>query len=115
MKLWTDKKDPLLWDNFQNALITTYGSVNQEMVVRNKLRTLKRRGFVDEYGNEFQHLYSQITKSPISKRDKVERFLSELKEDVWSKVLVNPRGDGGPWEDIKRLINYIVMINATYI
>jgi hypothetical protein len=114
MELRTDKKDPLLWDNFQDALITAYGSVNQEMVARNKLRTLKQRGSVDEYANEFQHMCSQITKSPISRGDKVERFLSGLKEDVRSKVLVDPRGDGGPWEDIKRLINYVVTIDVTY-
>ena len=30
------------------------------------------------------------------------------------KVLVDPRGDGRPWEDIKRLINYAVTIDATY-
>ena len=29
MELRTDKKDPLLWDNFQDALITAIGSVNQ--------------------------------------------------------------------------------------
>ena len=29
--------------------------------------------------------------------------------------MVDPQGDGGPWEDIKRLINYVVTINATYI
>jgi hypothetical protein len=37
-----------------------------------------------------------------------------LKEDIRSKVLVDPRGDGEPWEDIKRLINYVVTIDATY-
>jgi hypothetical protein len=37
-----------------------------------------------------------------------------LKEEIRKKVLVDPRGDGGPWEDIKRLINYAVTIDATY-
>ena len=27
---------------------------------------------------------------------------------------MDPRGDDGPWEDIKRLINYAVTIDATY-
>ena len=53
MELQTYKENPLLWDNFQDAFITAYGSVNQEMVDRNKLRTLKQRGYVDEYANEF--------------------------------------------------------------
>ena len=83
-------------------------------MARNKLHTLKQRGYVDEYTNEFQHMCSQITKLPIFRGDKVVRFLSGLKEDVRSKVLVDPQGDGGPWEDIKRLINYVVMIDATY-
>ena len=68
---------------------------------------------MDEYANEFQHLCSQITKSPNSRGDNVERILFGLKEHVRSKILVDPRGDGGPWEDIKRLINYGVTIDAT--
>ena len=27
---------------------------------------------------------------------------------------MDPKGDGGPWKDIKRLINYAVTIDATY-
>ena len=46
--------------------------------------------------------------------NKVERFMYGLKKDVRSKVLVDPWGDGGPWEDIKRPINYVVTIDATY-
>jgi hypothetical protein len=42
------------------------------------------------------------------------RFISGLKEDIRKKVLVDLKGDGGPWEDIKRLINYDVTIDATY-
>ena len=41
MELRTDKKDPLLWDNFQDAFISAYGSVNHEMVAWNKLRTMQ--------------------------------------------------------------------------
>ena len=84
------------------------------MVARNKLRTLKQKFYVDEYANEFQHLCSHITKSHVSRGDKVERFFYGPKEDVRSKVLVDPWGDGGPWEDIKHLINYVVTIEATY-
>ena len=38
-----------------------------------------------------------------------------LKEEIRKKVLVDPRGDGGPWEDIKHLIHYAVTIDATYL
>ena len=99
---------------FQCIHISAYESVNQEMVARNKLHSLKHKGYVEEFANDFQHLCSHIPKSPISRGDKVERFLSRLKEDVRNKVLMDPRGDNGPWEDIKRLINYVVTINATY-
>ena len=27
---------------------------------------------------------------------------------------MDPRGDSGPWEDIKRLINFVVTIDVTY-
>ena len=40
--------------------------------------------------------------------------MSGLKEEIRKKILVDPHGDGGPWEDIKRLINYAVTIDATY-
>ena len=79
MELCTDENNPLLWENFQEALISAYGSVNQEMVARNKLHILKKNGYVEEYANEFQNLSSQITKSLISRGDKVERFLFGLK------------------------------------
>ena len=114
MELESENKDPQLWDNFYDALLTAYGSVNQELVARNKLRTLRQKGSVEEYANEFQQLYSHITKSPISRGDKIERFVSGLKEEIRKKILVDPRGDGGPWEDIKRLINYAVTIDAMY-
>lgn len=97
-----------------DVLISAYGSLNQEMVAHNKLCIPKYKGFVKEFANKFQHLCSRITKSPISMGDKVERFLFGLKEDVQNKVLMNPRGHSGPWEDIKFLINYVVTINATY-
>lgn len=45
------------------------------MVARNKLRPLSHKGYVEEYTNELQHLFSCITKFPISTGDKVERFL----------------------------------------
>jgi hypothetical protein len=114
LELESENKDPQLWDNFYYAILTAYGSVNQELVARNKLRTLRQKCSVKEYANEFQQLCSHITKSPISRGDKIERFVSDLKEEIWKKVLVDPRGDGGPWEDIKRLINYAVTIDATY-
>jgi hypothetical protein len=114
LELTSENKDPQLWDNFYDALLTAYGSVNQELVARNKLRTLRQKGFVEEYANEFQQLCSHITKSPISRGDKIERFVSGLKEEIRKKVLVDPRGDGGPWEDFKHLINYAVTIDATY-
>jgi hypothetical protein len=114
LELASDKKDPQLWDNFYDTLLTAYGSVNQELVARNKLRVLKQKGFVDDYTNEFQQLCSHITKHPVSRGDKIERFISGLKEDIRKKVLVDPKGDGGSWEDIKRLINYAVTIDATY-
>jgi hypothetical protein len=114
LELAADKKDPQLWDNFYDTLLTAYGSVNQELVARNKLRVLKQKGSVEDYANEFQQLCSHITKHPVSRGDKIERFISGLKEDICKKVLVDPKGDGGPWEDIKRLINYVVTIDATY-
>ena len=110
----SENKDPQLWDNFYDALLTAYGSVNQELVARNKLRTLRHKGSVEEYANEFEQLCSHITKSPISRGDKIEQFVSGLKEEIRKKVLVDPRGDGGLWEDIKRLINYAVTIDVTY-
>ena len=30
------------------------------------------------------------------------------------KILVDSRGDDGPWADIKRLINYAMTVDATY-
>lgn len=114
LELAADKKDPQLWDNFYDTLLTAYGSVNQELVARNKLRVLKQKGSVEDYANEFQQLCSHITKNHVSRGDKIERFISGLKEDIRKKVLVDPKGDGGPWEDIKRLINYAVTIDATY-
>ena len=113
LELAADKKDPQLWDNFYDTLLTAYGSVNQELVARNKLHVLRQKGFVEDYANEFQ-LCSHITKNHVSRGDKIERFISGLKEDIRKKVLVDPKGDGGPWEDIKRLINYAVTIDATY-
>jgi hypothetical protein len=114
LELESENKDPQLWDNFYDVLLTAYGSVNQELVATNKLRTLRQKGYVEEYTNEFQQLCSHITKSPISRREKIERFVSGLKEEIRKKILVDPRGDGGPWEDIKRLINYGVTIDAMY-
>ena len=43
LELAADKKDPQLWDNFYDTLFTAYGSVNQELVARNKLRVLKQK------------------------------------------------------------------------
>ena len=40
--------------------------------------------------------------------------MSGLQKEIRKKILVDPRGDGGPWEDIKRLINYAVTIDVTY-
>lgn len=60
----------------------------------------------------FQHLCSCITKFPISIDIKVERFLVGLKEDVGNKVMLDPKGGGGPWEDIKHLIHYVVNTGA---
>ena len=57
---------------------------------------------------------SHITKNHVSRGDKTERFISGLKEDIRKKVLVDPKGDGGPWVDIKHLINYAMTIDATY-
>ena len=53
LELAADKKDPQLWDNFYDTLLTAYGSVNQELVARNKLRVLKQKGSVEDYANEF--------------------------------------------------------------
>lgn len=78
--------------NFQEAHISAYGSANKEMVARNKLCIPKQKGSMEEYANKFQHMCSQITKSPISRGDKVEFFFcldSRLKEDVRNKVLVD--------------------------
>ena len=69
---------------------------------------------MEEYAKDFQHQCSHITKSLISRGNKVEQILSGLKEDVRNKVLVDPRGDGGPSEDIKRLIDCVVTIDTTY-
>ena len=66
LELTSENKDPQLWDNFYDALLTAYGYVNQELVARNKLRTLRQKGYVEEYANEFQQLCSHITKSPLS-------------------------------------------------
>ena len=76
---------------------------------------------VEEALQQYQKAYHDA--SPATPRsvegmlqgDKIERFISGLKEDIRKKVLVDPKGDGGPWEDIKRLINYAVTIDATYI
>ena len=100
LELESENKDPQLWDNFYDVILTAYGSINQELVARNKLRTLRHKGFVEEYANEFQQLCSHITKSPISRGDKIERLVSGLKEEIHKKVLMDPRGDGGPWEDL---------------
>ena len=67
-----------------------------------------------KYTNEFQHLCSRTTKFPISTSDKVERFISRLKDNVRNKVVVDLKGDGSPWEDIKCLIHYAVTFNVTY-
>ena len=62
LELTSENKDPQLWDNFYNVLHTAYGSTNQELVARNKLRTLRHKGSVEEYANEFQQLCFHITK-----------------------------------------------------
>lgn len=51
--------------------------------------------------------------SPISSDGKVEMFLLGLKEDVANKLSVDPKKDGGSWEDIKRLIHNAVTIDVT--
>ena len=38
-----------------------------------------------------------------------------LNENARKKVMVELKGDGGPWEDIKRLIHYAIFIDATYV
>ena len=53
--------DPQLWDNFYDTLFTAYGSVNQELVARNKLRVLKHKGSVEDYANEFQQFTVVLT------------------------------------------------------
>jgi hypothetical protein len=53
LELAADKKDPQLWDNFYDTLLSAYGNVNQELVARNKLRVLKQKGYVEDYANEF--------------------------------------------------------------
>ena len=75
---------------------------------------LSHKGYLEEYANGFQHLCPCIIKLHISISDKVEWFLAWLKEDVWNKVLVDLKGDGGPWEDIKHLIHYAITIDTTY-
>jgi len=67
-----------------------------------------------KYANKFQHLYTHLTKSSISWRYRIEHFLSRLKEDVQNKVLVDSRGDGALWDDIKHLINDAVTIDTIF-
>src|ERR1700737_1559570 len=43
LELAADTKDPQLWNNFYDTFLTAYGSVNQELVARNKLRVLKQK------------------------------------------------------------------------
>jgi hypothetical protein len=43
LELESENKDPQLWDNFYDALLTAYGSVHEELVARNKLRTSKTK------------------------------------------------------------------------
>lgn len=52
------------------------------MVTCNKLDLLPHTGYAEEYANEFQQLFSHITKFPISTSDKVDMFIVGLKEDV---------------------------------
>ena len=44
----------------------------------------------------------------------MERFLVGLNEDARNRVKLDVEGDGGPWEDIKRLIYYVIINDATY-
>ena len=69
---------------------------------------------MEEYANEFQHLWSHITRFPIFTSDQVQMCYACVKDDVENKVTVDPKGDGGPWEDIKHLIHYVVTIDNTY-
>jgi len=82
MELNIYNNDPLQWNNFINALINAYKTVDYEMVAGNKLHNLKQKGFVEEYTNKFQHLYAQITKFVVSRENMIEHFLSRLNEDV---------------------------------
>ena len=84
------------------------------MVACNKLCLLSQKGCVEVYANEFQYLCFRITKFLIFTGGKVERFLVELKKNVRNNVLMDLKGDGGPWENIKHLIHYAITTNATY-
>lgn len=99
---------------FQRDSYRFLQNCNPKMVARNKLDLLSYKQYVEEYANEFQYLFSCISKFPISNVDKVERFFARLKEVVRIKVSMELKGDGGLWEDIKRLIHYAVIIYATY-
>ena len=86
-----------------------------KVVAHNDLRLLSQSGHVNRYANEFQHLCSRIPKFFfISTSYKVKRFLAKLKENVRNKVLMDPKGVGGPWGDIKCLIHHAITINTTY-
>ena len=41
--LESENKDPQLWDNFYDAFLIAYGNINQELVAKNKLRTLRQK------------------------------------------------------------------------
>lgn len=55
-----------------------------------------------------------ITKFPISATNKVDWFLVGLQEDVRDKFLLDSKGYGGHWEDLKCLVHHVVIMDATY-
>ena len=81
------------------------------MVTCNKLDLLPHTGYAEEYANEFQQLFSHITKFPISTSDKLTCLLWDSKK----MLETTHKGDTDLWEDIKCLIHYVATIDATYV
>jgi hypothetical protein len=98
--LQLDKIDLLDLKLFNGALNHYYRNVHPKMVARNKLRLFLIEGMWKIMPMNF----NICAPAKLRFLSSLLMILWGLKEDVQNKVMVDPKGDGGPWEDIKHLI-----------
>lgn len=111
-------EDPREWIYFKKVLIKANGNVNPKHLARTKLGKLIET--IESIAYKFQNLCTErlqhypyeIQYYPLPILDKIQYFIAGLKPKTKMEVIVDPLNNAQPWEDIQKLITYVVFIDA---